>query len=289
MANWAPIQTRRPLYQFAPLITNISGTDSSSIMSYNGLQVSARKRYSLGLEFLASYTLSRTLTDNLGYYGSSGVNAEGAYWQNAYDRHSEFGRAFFDALHNFSLGGSWQVPFGINQKYGSNANRAVDLIFGGWRAGYIVSAHSGFPVTIRSRDVSSQAVRGGTRADRFGSLNYTNQGINNWFGTGNNLCLDPGVTAGNCAYGVPALGTFGNSAKGTEQAPAYKNFDANVGKQFHVTERQYFDFRAEFFNILNHTNFGAPGRTVSSPATFGVISGAIGSPRNVQFALKYIF
>ena len=54
------------------------------------------------MEFLAAYTLSKTLTDNLGYYGSGGVNAEGAYWQNAYDRRGDRGPAFFDARHNFS-------------------------------------------------------------------------------------------------------------------------------------------------------------------------------------------
>jgi hypothetical protein len=289
VANWAPLQTRRPLFPFSPLITNISGTDSSSSMSYEGLQVTARKRYSAGLEFIAAYTLSRTLTDNLGYYGSAFVAAEGPYWQNAYDRRGDFGRAFFDALHNFSLGGSWEVPFGINKKYGGGSSRAVDLILGGWKLSYIASLHSGFPVTIQSRDVSNQAVRGNTRPDRAGTLNYNNQTIDSWFGTGNNLCLDPGVNTGNCAYVVPALGRFGNSAKGTEQAPNYKDLDLSIGKQFRVTESQYFDFRADFFNIFNHTNFGPPGRVISDPATFGVISTIVGAPRAIQFGLKYIF
>jgi len=113
VSTWRPAQQRRPLFAVAPLITTISGTDSSANMNYNSLQVSGRKRLSYGLEFLTSYTLSKTLTDNRGFYGKGGyVNSEGAYFQNTYDRRSEYGRAFFDATHNFTLGGTYELPFG---------------------------------------------------------------------------------------------------------------------------------------------------------------------------------
>ncbi|HWQ55360.1 MAG TPA: TonB-dependent receptor [Bryobacteraceae bacterium] len=289
VSTWAPLQQRRRLFSVAPLITNISGTDSSSNMWYNALQVSARKRYSMGLEFLASYTLSRTLTDNLGYYGSGGVAGEGAYWQNAYDREGDWGPAFFDARHNFSLGGNFEIPYGRGKRFGTDAPRALDLIIGGWKTNFVVSAHSGFPLTIQARDVTSQAVRGNTRANRYGELNYQNQSIDNWFGTGNQICLNPGENTGGCAYGVPATGNFGNSGKGTERAPDFRNLDLTLGKNFYVTEQRYFDFRAEFFNIFNHANFGPPGRVVSAPASFGVITSTIGNPRNVQMGLKFYF
>jgi hypothetical protein len=285
---WAPLQQRRPLFATAPLITNISGTDSSSNMDYNAIQVSARKRMSTGIEFLASYTLSRTLTDNLGYYGSDGVNSEGAYWQNAYDRNSDRGRAFFDALHNFSLGGVFEVPFGRSRAYGKGWNRATDLALGGWTLNYVASLHSGFPVTVQTSDTTSQAVRGGTRPNGYGNLTYQNQSIDNWFGTGNTFC-GPGINDGSCAYGQPLPGTFGTAAKGTENAPAFRNLDITLGKKFSVTESQYLDFRADFFNVFNHTNFGPPLRTITSPDTFGQISSTVGSPRNIQFGLKYYF
>jgi len=258
-------------------------------MWYNGLQVSARKRMSSGLEFIASYTLSRTLTDNLGYYGSGGVASEGAYWQNAYNRHGDWGRAFFDALHNFSLGGTYTMPFGVGRRIGSGWNRATDFVLGGWNVNFFANMHSGFPVTIISQNVSNQLVRGSSRANRYGDLNYSDQSIDHWFGTGNNLCLTPGQNSGGCAYGVPAPGQFGSAQKGTEEAPAFYNLDFSAGKQFHVTEQKYFDFRAELFNILNHPNFGPPGRNISSPGAFGVITSTVGTPRNLQFALKFYF
>ena len=67
------------MYSVLPLVTQISGTDSWAISNYNALQASFRRRYSRGLEYLASYTWSKTMTDNLGYYGSAGVAAQGAY------------------------------------------------------------------------------------------------------------------------------------------------------------------------------------------------------------------
>ena len=287
--SWAPLQQRRPLYPFNPLITNISGTDSSAVMSYNALQTSLRKRFSYGLEFLASYTLSRSLSDNLGYYGSAGVASMGAYWQNAYDRRSDFGPTFFDALHNFSLGGSYELPYGRGRMWGSHASRITDSVLGGWKVNFIASVHSGFPITIRARDLTNQAVRGGVRPNRYGDLSVQNQTINSWFGGNVDLCLTPGVSDGACAYGNPAPGLFGTSAPSTERAPHFANLDFTAGKEFHLTEQRYFDFRAEFYNALNHANFGPPGRFLTSPATFGVITSTIGNPRNIQFGLKFYF
>ncbi len=287
--TWLPLQQRRPLYAFDPLITNISGTDSSSTMSYRALQLSARKRLASGLEFLSAYTYSRSLTDNLGYYGSAGVASEGAYWQNAYDRKADWGPAFFDARHVFSLGGYYELPFGRDKRWGQHTSKPGNLILGNWAISYLASLHSGFPITILSSDVSNQAVRGSTRPDRFLPLTYTGQTIDQWFGTGNSFCLTPGVNDGTCAYGVPALGMFGNAGVGTERAPAFKNLDFALDKKFSLSEFHALDFRAEFFNILNHPNFGPPDRSISSPATFGVITSTIGSPRNIQFGLKYTF
>ena len=70
---------------------------------------------------------------------------------------------------------------------------------------------------------------------------------------------------------------------------SFKNLDLSFGKKIPVTEHKYLDFRADLFNILNHPNFGPPGATISSPASFGVITTQIGGPRTIQMALKYYF
>ncbi len=144
---------------------------------------------------------------------------------------------------------------------------------------------------MNSNDASNQNDAGGTstRPNRYGKLTYANQSIDNWFGTGNAFCLVSGAYDGHCAYGMPAPGAFGNSAKATERAPDYSSVQGAIGKRFDLTETKYFELRGEFFNLLNHANFGPPARNISSPTTFGQITSTVGGPRNIEFALKFWF
>src|SRR5439155_1315230 len=106
-------QNRRPLFATAPLITNISTTASRGRSDYKGLQASVRQRATHGLEYLASYTLGKANTNQLGYYGSGGFTAaEGTYWMNAYDPEANYGPAFFDVRHNFVFSASYELPYG---------------------------------------------------------------------------------------------------------------------------------------------------------------------------------
>jgi hypothetical protein len=69
----------------------------------------------------------------------------------------------------------------------------------------------------------------------------------------------------------------------------YFNLDTSIGKSFQLTEHQRLEFRAEFFNVSNVVNYGPPARDITSPATFGQITTQVGTPRNIQFGLKYYF
>jgi hypothetical protein len=288
--GWAPLQQRRRLYGTAPLITNISGTDSSSNTAYNSLQFSGRKRMSGGVEFVANYTLSRLLTDNRGFFGQGGaLSTEGAYYQNTYDRRADWGPGFFDSRHLFSLGGTYEVPIGRQKPIGSNWGGAANAILGGWKLGYMINAHSGFPVTLLHNDVSRQAVRGFTRPDRYRALDITTQTIDNWFGASNAYCSTPGVDNGTCAYGSPALGSFGNSSKATEREPSFGGFDLSIGKEFPVKESHLIEFRANLYNAFNHPNFGRPNPNVDRASTFGVITTQVNAPRSIELALRYVF
>jgi hypothetical protein len=292
-SSWAQANERRPLARALPNVGNLSLTESSGTMNYHSLQVSGRRRFSHGLEFIASYTLSKTLSDNLGYFGCGGVSSEGAYWQNANDRHGNFGSACFDARHNFTTGGLYEFPFGKGRKYGSSWPRVAGLFLGGWNVNYGLSAHSGFPVTVMAlahATNTGQGVRGNVRPNRYRVLKISTQTIDRWFGPldATTFCAS-GVDNGVCAYGVPALGSFGSAGVGTERAPKFFNLDGSIGKKFHLREPHYLDFRAEFFNVLNHVSYGAPGRDITTPATFGQITSQIGAPRNIQFGLKYYF
>jgi hypothetical protein len=283
-----PIDPRRPLFGVLPLVTQISYTDSSATMNYNSLQVTGRQRYAAGLEFLAAYTLSKTLTDNLGYYGSGGVAGPGAYWQDAYNRRADYGPSFFDARHNFTLSGSYEMPFGQNRRYASNMNKVADAFLGGWQLGFVYSAHTGFPITINSPNNANAGSRA-ARANYYRPLIIENRSIDRWFGTHPSATpCAANVDNGVCAYGTQWTGQFGTAGPSTERAPNFWNLDTTISKRFNMSEARYLEFRAEFFNLTNSVSFGPPDR-VSNSSTFGFINSQINPPRNIQFALKYFF
>jgi hypothetical protein len=268
---------RRPLSGVLPLVTQISGTASWAISNYNAMQLNLRQRFGRGLEFLGSYTFSKTLTDNLGYYGSAGVAAQSAYSYNQYaQRLFNYGPAFFDARHNFVFSGSYELPYGKGRSFGKSLSPVINAALGGWNINSVIQFRSGFPITVTTGGANSgQNPRGGEKPDLIGDPTPSNQTIDNW--------INP------AAFRSAAPGKFGNSPVGVIRAPGFADWDFGVGKKFNVTEGNYFDFRAEFFNFTNHPSFAPPARTFSDTNTFGRITGVVSPPRTVQFALKYHF
>ena len=275
-STWLPLQQRRPLYATAPLITNISTTASRGHGNYNALQVSLRQRPRHGLEYLASYTFGKTLTNNLGYYGSAFTASEGAYWENAYQPEWNYGPAFFDVKHNFVLSAAYDLPWGKGRKWGSNWSGPMNAILGGWKLSGIFQARSGIPVTVQdSRGSSLQAVRGGERPNCIGNPVPSDQNIDHW--------LDIN------AFARAPLGTWGNCGVGIVRAPGYRNIDAVLSKRFDVGGERYLEFRAEAFNVTNTPSFAPPARNIGDAANFGKITNTVSLPRNVELVVKFFF
>ncbi|MBE7545147.1 MAG: TonB-dependent receptor [Bryobacteraceae bacterium] len=295
-STWSNLNLRRPLINVLPNLGNIALTEASATMDYHSLQVMARRRFAAGLDFMVSYTYGKTLTDNLGYYGSGLTSGEGAYWQNAYDRRANRGLAFFDVRNNLTVGGTYDLPVGKGQKVNID-DSLVNQFLGGWNLNYNMALRSGLPITVRAVDRTGQAVRGNVRANRYRTLvvNESMRNVDNWFGlpmaTAERTAFfcAAGIDNGQCPYGQPADGSFGNSSIGTERGPGFFNLDLSVGKKFNLSERRYFDFRAEFFNILNTVSWAPPGANLSTPASFGVIGSQVQNPRQIQFGLKFYF
>ncbi len=274
-STWAPLDQRRPLYQFNPLVTNISTTASRGRADYNALQASFKQRALNGLDFLFNYTLSKANSNNLGYYGSGGVASEGAYPVNSNDIEANYGPAFFDARHIISLSGSYELPFGHDRQYGANWNRGVDAILGGWGASFGLTTHSGYPITVQdSVRRSLQSTRSAEWPNRIGSGEVSNPTIERWIDIS--------------AFEPAALGTFGNAGVGILRAPSYWNLDMSLTKRFTTVGRQYLMIRGEAYNFLNHPNFGPPDRNIRSQ-NFGTIISTIGDARVVQLVAKYYF
>lgn len=254
--------------------------------TYNALEASLKKRFSHGLAFLASYTYSKAIDDassfNMTGSASKPVAGENDLAQNPFDLAAERGPSLFDARHRFVFSYQWSLPF--FQHSGGISQAAL----GGWQLNGIVTSMSGTPFTVfDSTDVSDQ---GGAPEITGFSANRPN------VVSGQNPNSGPKTTsawlnAAAFAQVIPdpnsPVQQFGNAGRNIGVGPRYSDWDFSIFKNFRVTESKDIQFRAEFFNILNHPNFRLPNSDISSP-TFNHIQAAL-DPRVVQLALKFLF
>jgi hypothetical protein len=279
-STWLPLNQRRPLYPYLPKVTQVSGTDSSGTSAYDSLQVDVRHRFG-GLEFTGAYTLGKSLTDSLGFFGPAAVASPWNFWVNAYDRRGDRGLSAFDVRHNVVGSGTYSLPFGHGRKMGNSWRPIINAILGGWSVSNIVTLHSGFPVTVTQNPTpasnSLQDSRGGERPDRVPgrSGKLTDPTPQRW--------LDIS------AYTHHPLGVFGNAGNSTERAPGFANWDLAVSKRFALAESSEVDLRAEFFNFTNHPSFAPPYSNISDPNNFGRIFDTVSPPRTIEFVLKLRF
>jgi outer membrane receptor protein involved in Fe transport len=288
-----PITTLSLLNPALSQISQISYTESEAVMNYNALQVTARRRSSHGFEFLANWTYSKGLSNNLGYYGAAGGAgaAQSPYWQDAYNGGGDYGPEFFDARHNISISGIYELPFGRGRQFGSGMNRIEDEVVGGWKASTIMSFHTGFPVTVNSNAAYSTAVNArASRANHLRKLKVVGRTETNWFGT------DPSAQTcaadtdnGTCSYSGESAFSFGNASVGSERAPSYQQVDLALSKDFAITEGTHFEFRSDFLNAFNMVSLAPPANNASPGNGFGQISNTVNEPRNIQLALKFVF
>jgi hypothetical protein len=259
-------------------ITQISGTDTGASQSYNALQTTLRKRFSMGLEYTVAYTWQKGMSDSIGYYGEGGqAGGQSAYMQNLYDRRAEWGPTYFDIKHNFVASFVYEMPMGRKKKFGTNWHPVLDGVLGGWQVGGIFTAHTGFPLTIKDSQDRSGTIARSFRANVNGKPNDPHQ-----IGPGV-LFLDP------TPYSVPAAGTFGNAGIGIVDGPGMRRFDLSLSKKFVLPgEKRWFEIRAETFNLTNSPIFSSPASQTITSTLFGQIRGAQGE-RNVELAAKFYF
>jgi hypothetical protein len=250
--------------------------------SYNALEASLRKRLSHGLSFLASYTWSKAIDDvsSLNITGSAAkpVAGENDLAQDPFNLAAERGLSAFDARNRFVGSYEWALPFWAR---GQNWYQKA---LGGWQLDGIATLMSGTPFTVfDSNDVAAEGTApeitgfSAQRPNLVGNSNNGPRGVNAWLNTGAFQRLDLAANAGQ----------FGTEGRNANIGPGYADWDFAALKNFKVTESKQFQFRAELFDVLNRTNFRLPDSDISSP-TFNHILAA-DAPRQVQFALKFIY
>ncbi len=250
--------------------------------NYHGLNSHLSKRFDDGLSFQISYTYGKSLDYNSDV-GRAGPNngGSGLYFVDPLNIARDYGRSNFDIRHRLVTNFLWEVPF-MRSPPG-----ILGHLLGGWQINAIIPLQTGLPFSV----INGASLSGG------GDFNADGKAIErpNTPVFGNTLNKFPvtskfieGVPQAD-DFPTPALGTNGNLGKNTFTGPAYWSMDFSLIKNFPipVNEETLLQFRAEFFNLFNRVNLFLPQVDLDS-SRFGMSNTAF-DPRQIQFALKFIF
>lgn len=258
--------------------------DTRYAANYNALQASVTKRMSHGLEFLGSYTWSKSLDETSGSNGAEFYEL----WLSTNDQanpRQAYGPTNFDRTHRGVLSLIYSIP---NLEQGPWLVRKALM---GWQVSAIAVAQSGTPLTIIDRNAGSV----------YGTYSFEHRAQLSgkpWATTGSlyqrvksgYVSAAAFTPAPEAPFGASAADTdFGNSSSGMVRGPGQRDLDMAVERAFALKEVGSLRLRAELFNVTNTPNFNNPNRTVNTGSAFGTITSTANNPRIVQVALKYVF
>jgi len=274
------IQPRRPLQSFGA----ITWVDPAGFGSYNGLSAKVERRFSAGLYLLNSFTWAKALGNSEQQLEApSGITV--ANPQDVRNLKAERGPSSYDVKLINVTSVVYQLPFGKGRKYGSSAPGVVDAVLGGWELTGINTANTGEPVNVLFNP-SSTVDNTGRISDFRGATTFRPNLVGDPTGSNGAARLDNYFNK--TAFALPTNAQpYGNLSRNAFRAPNLEQWDLGVDKSFRLREGMDLQFRSEFFNVLNHTNFQTPQPNFSS-AAFGTVRSTY-IPRQIQFALKLIF
>jgi hypothetical protein len=261
-----------------PNLGNFALQAGAANSNYNALILRTEKRLSSGLAVMGSYTFSKSIdNDSLGNtVVSSGLDQSNI-------KALERALSSFDIRHRLIVSFTYDLPFKFR-------NTALNAVFGNWQAGGIITEQSGQPFTPNlstDRANNGLGILGYGRPNLVGDPNLSNgqQTVDRFFNTD--------------AFVVQPFGTLGTAGRNILEGPGTNLVDFSLIKNIPLSERHRLQFRSEFFNLFNRTNFDFPERICTVPTTaapgtsctggtFGRLTAAR-DPRILQFALKYLF
>jgi hypothetical protein len=279
-------QCLRPFPQFQDYQ---NGADYSGSSTYHALLVSVVKRFRGGGVLNANWTWAKMIDDTDSVDArqvepSAGPNGLGGYFQDFNNKKGERSISGFNTKQRFVLSYVLNMPFGQGQRF-LNTGGIVNVIAGGWALNGITTFQTGFPLELQvaSNTLTTNFGGGtlrpnyvpgcnkqapGTRFERF--VNKT------WF---NAACF---TNPGNFAFGNEPRVDSSVAAQGID------NFDFSVAKTTKIREAMNVEFRMEFFNLFNHTQFLAPGATIGG-SNYNTLNNTANTPRLAQASLRFNF
>ena len=270
-------QLLRPFPQFTGVATEPQLIANSV---YHGLQFTAEKKYSNGLQLLATFVWSKSIDDASS--GDSNVS-----WAQSFDSLQDPNRpelerslSTFDIPYVIQFSYSYDLPVGHGKTFLGTMPRWADAIIGGWKTNGIWRIADGRPLSFFLTDGGQPLPTYGSQRPNLTGTPKRNHG-SDWV---DNYIVNPDV------FQVPAPFTLGNAPRaiGSVRSPWSVTADLSIGKQFRIREEMNFEFRVEAKNALNHPVFGTPDTSIGDD-TFGQISYTAIGPRQVQLGFKFNF
>jgi hypothetical protein len=270
------INNRRPWFPVYGGTFQVMNDASHS--SYDSLQIRFQQRLSRGVTVLSSYTWSKSIDNGSGIRT---VDGDSLTPSNDYNLQLDRGLSAFNFGQRWTTSFLYELPIGHGKALLGGANRVVDSLLGGWQIGGITTLQSGFPFTLYCGSGPIQNGGDNCYPDNLGGnpvLAGDQRGPNKWFQTSNfvNRINNPSL---------PQY-RYGNNSRNNLIGPPLVDVDFSTMKTFRLGEQRGLEFRAEFFNLLNHPIFGQPNTTVGT-AAFGTITSTRIDSREIQFALKF--
>jgi hypothetical protein len=247
-----------------PVFSSIFAQDTIANSAYNSLQASLDKRFAHGVQFTAAYTFSKSFDEASSFEGIL----------NPIDPRRSRSLSAFDARHRLVFSYYWELPM---RKY----TGAMGQVLNGWSLSGITTFQTGFPIRISTLD--DQELMYSFDFELPGEPDLVAPFKTMRPQSNDNYFFDPTVFSEDNTFG-----RIGNSPRTICCGPHISNSDFAILKTFAIDESKHVDFRAEFFNIFNHTQFFNPDGNFSDGSQFGQVS-QVRDPRLVQFALKFFF
>ncbi len=286
---------------------SVSSNNSVGQARYDSLQIKAETKSARhGLYALVGYTYARNFDS--GMPDGLGTVAGALYWPLPRTQKLDWGLSQLNLNNTFTASILYELPFGKGKRYGSNWSGATNTLLGHWQLNLIERAQSGFPLfvvdssnsdlfpgpgfsgtylyyngySLNRPDVVGDPNKGGPEG---GQTNCPAQvhTLHNWFNP--------------CAFAKAPVGELGTAPRAPVYGPRFVNTDFSVIKDFPLSFREGMNlqFRAEFFNFLNHPQYFLAGlgdtgqQDINSPSSFGVINQTVNNSRDIQFALRLNF
>ncbi len=259
---------------------NVTGgvqqVQTTSLSNYNSLQASLTRRFSNGLQFLASYTFGKSID----YYSGTALNELGNIPGDQYDWRSNRGRSDFNREQRFVISGVYDLPNLVEK------SSAAKWLVNDWQVAGVAVFQSGLPFSVVDSNDTSIISRANYNQAFTGTDLYTTGDVSERLGQYFDIQAFRLSRFGSATFDPNR--PYGNTQRNLLTGPGQKNVDISFIKLMPFSERFRGEFRAEFFNVFNWVNYANPNNNVAG-VNFGRIERASAGPRVIQFAFKLGF